>query len=124
MNNSFLIDWIRQTALTAELVLSVCTGALLLARAGLLEGLVATTHHAALDLLRQTAPHTKVISDQRFVDNGKIILSAGIAAGIDMSLHVVSRLLGEEEAAATANYLEYEWRREPPTPSDNIFSHK
>jgi transcriptional regulator GlxA family with amidase domain len=112
MNNPPLISWIRETALKAELVLSVCTGALLLAKAGLLEGLTATTHHGALDLLRQTAPRTAVVADRRFVDNGKIILSAGISAGIDMSLHVVARLLGTEEAVATAKYMEYEWQRE------------
>jgi transcriptional regulator GlxA family with amidase domain len=53
-----------------------------------------------------------VVADRRFVDNGKIILSAGISAGIDMSLHVVARLLGTEEAVATAKYMEYEWQRE------------
>src|ERR1041385_6098060 len=112
MNNSAVIDWIKAAAARAELVLSVCTGALLLAKAGLLEGLTATTHYAALELLRQTAPNTTVISDERFVDNGKIILSAGIAAGIDMSLHVVARLLGKEEALETARYMEYDWQDE------------
>jgi transcriptional regulator GlxA family with amidase domain len=112
MNNPVVIEWIRQAALQAELILSVCTGALLLAKAGLLDGLAATTHHGALDLLRQIAPQTTVISDQRFVDNGKIIVSAGISAGIDMSLHVVARLQGKEEAVATAKYMEYEWRQE------------
>jgi len=112
MNHPPIIDWIKQTAANAELVLSVCTGALLLAKAGLLEGLSATTHHGAIELLRQTAPNTKVVTDRRFVDNGKIILSAGISAGIDMSLHVVARLFGEPEAVATAKYMEYDWRRE------------
>ena len=110
MHNPSLISWIKETALKAELVLSVCTGALLLAKAELLDGLSATTHHAALDLLRQTAPNAKVIGDQRFVDNGKIILSAGISAGIDMSLYVVSKLLGMDEARMTAKYMEYDWR--------------
>jgi transcriptional regulator GlxA family with amidase domain len=93
----------------AELVLSVCTGALLLAKAGLLDGLEATTHHGALDLLRQVAPRTIVHADRRFVDNGRVICSAGIAAGIDMSLHVVGRLLGQEAAVKTARYMEYPW---------------
>ena len=112
MINPTIIQWIKESAAKAELVLSVCTGALLLAKAGLLAGLSATTHYAALELLRQNAPNTTVISDRRFVDNGKIILSAGISAGIDMSLHVVARLLGKEEALETARYMEYDWRHE------------
>jgi transcriptional regulator GlxA family with amidase domain len=107
MHNSVLIDWIRQMSSKAELVLSVCTGALLLAKVGLLDGLEATTHHGAIDLLRQTAPKAIVPADRRFVDNGKVICSAGIAAGIDMSLHVVSRLLGQEIAKKTARQMEY-----------------
>jgi transcriptional regulator GlxA family with amidase domain len=107
MHNPALIDWIKQASTTAELVLSVCTGALLLAKAGLLDGLAATTHHGAIDLLRQTAPNTTVHTDRRFVDNGRVICSAGIAAGIDMSLYVVARLLGREAAEKTANHMEY-----------------
>jgi putative intracellular protease/amidase len=68
MNHPPIIDWIKQTAANAELVLSVCTDALLLAKAGLLEGLSATTHHGAIELLRQTAPNTKIATDRRFVD--------------------------------------------------------
>jgi len=112
MNNPPLIDWIKAMAPKTELILSVCTGALLLAKAGLLEGLSATTHHRALELLRQIAPRTTVHADQRWVDNGRIILSAGISAGIDMSLYVVARLLGKEEALATATYMEYRWQNE------------
>ena len=110
MNNAVVIDWIQQVAPAAELVLSVCTGALLLARAGLLDGLAATTHHGALDLLREAGPNTEVRPDARVVDNGRVILSAGISAGIDMSLHVVSRLLGQAQAEETAAYMEYDWR--------------
>jgi transcriptional regulator GlxA family with amidase domain len=107
MHNPVLIDWIKRASVKAELVLSVCTGALLLAKAGLLDGLEATTHHGAIDLLHQTAPKTIVHTDRRFVDNGRVICSAGIAAGIDMSLHVVSRLLGKEVAEKTAKQMEY-----------------
>ena len=99
MHNSALIDWTKQASSKAELVLSVCTGALLLAKAGLLDSLQATTHHGAIDILRQTAPKTTVHTDRRFVDNGRVVCSAGIAAGIDMSLHVVGRLLGQEIAS-------------------------
>lgn len=110
MHNLALIDWIRKASEKAELVLSVCTGALLLAKAGLLDGVAATTHHGAIDLLRQTAPHTTVHADRRFVDNGRVICSAVIAAGIDMSLHVVGRLLGEGVALKTAGQMEYPWK--------------
>jgi putative intracellular protease/amidase/catechol 2,3-dioxygenase-like lactoylglutathione lyase family enzyme len=111
MHNPALIDWIRQASTKAELVLSVCTGALLLAKAGLLDGQEATTHHGAIDLLRQVAPKTTVHADRRFVDNGRVICSVGIAAGIDMSLHLVGRLLGREVAERTARQMEYPFQR-------------
>ncbi len=107
IDNAAIINWIKNCEPTAELVLSVCTGALLLAKAGLLEGLTATTHHKALELLRELAPNTTVVENQRFVDNGKIITSAGIAAVIDMSLYVVSKLLGKQQADQTAEHMEY-----------------
>jgi transcriptional regulator GlxA family with amidase domain len=110
MHNPVLIDWIRQASSEAELVLSVCTGALLLAKAGLLDGLEATTHHGTIDLLREVAPKTTVLADRRFRDNGRVVCSAGIAAGIDMSLHVVARLLGREVAEKTGRQMEYPWQ--------------
>ena len=110
MHNPALVDWIGQASTKAELVLSVCTGALLLAKAGLLDGLGATTHHGTIDLLCQTTSSTTVHADRRFVDNGRVVCSAGIAAGIDMSLHVVARLLGAETAAKTAKQMEYPWQ--------------
>ncbi|MEO7965808.1 MAG: DJ-1/PfpI family protein, partial [Gemmatimonadaceae bacterium] len=88
--------------------LSVCTGALILAAAGLLDGLRATTHHLALDELRAAAPRTEVIDDARIIDNGRVVLSSGVSAGIDMSLHVVARLHGDDLARETARYIEYE----------------
>jgi transcriptional regulator GlxA family with amidase domain len=109
IHNQALVEWIRRAAAKAEFVLSVCTGALLLARAGLLDGLEATTHHGALDLLRQMAPHTNVHAIRRVVDNGRIICSAGIAAGIDMSLYLIERLLGSQLAIKTTQHLEYPW---------------
>ncbi|MCS6870860.1 MAG: DJ-1/PfpI family protein [Anaerolineae bacterium] len=110
MLNERLLAWIRTNARRAQLTLSVCTGALMLARAGLLEGLSATTHHSALEELRAVAPNTVILPDQRIVDNGNIIVSAGISAGIDMALHVVARLCGVEMARQTAAYMEYDWR--------------
>lgn len=107
MNNPIVINWIKQAFNDLELLLSVCTGALILAKADLLEGLTVTTHHNAFDLLKKAAPYTKIVKDERFVDNGKIIVSAGISAGIDMSFYVVEKLLGKEAAQATSSYMEY-----------------
>jgi transcriptional regulator GlxA family with amidase domain len=107
MHNDRLLQWIAEQAKQAELMLSVCTGALLLAKAGLLDGLNATTHHSAISLLKEAAPKATVQENQRFVDNGRILLSAGISAGIDLSLHVVGRLLGPQAATDTAAYMEY-----------------
>ena len=110
INNPVLIDWIKERGAKAELVMSVCTGSLLLAKAGLLDGLAATTHHLAMDLLREVAPRTEVQPEKRFVDNGRVLASAGISAGIDLSFHVVAKLLGEETAAETAWRMEYDWK--------------
>ena len=109
IHNQSLIEWIRQASAKAEFILSVCTGALLLARAGLLDGLEATTHHGALDLLRQMAPHTTVHPIRRVVDNGRVICSAGIAAGIDLSLYMVERLVDSQLAIKTTQHMEYPW---------------
>lgn len=103
--------WLRKAAAQAEVVMSVCNGALVLADAGLLEGLEATTHHGSIETLKRMAPRTTVHADRRFVDNGKIVTAAGVSAGIDASLHVVSRLLGGEAAQRTARYMEYAWER-------------
>lgn len=113
MDNPRVLEWIKLTASHAELVLSVCTGALVLAKAGLLDGLSATTHHSALDSLRKLAPKTTVVEDRKFVDNGRIITSGGVSAGINASLHAVSRLVGREEAVQTARYIEYDWTPAP-----------
>ena len=109
MNNQRVLDWIRHRNETAELVLSVCTGSLLLARAGLLEGLSATTHWGALEAMQKVAPQTKLLPNERWVDNGRIVLSSGVSAGIDMSLYVISKLLGREAANETAHYMQYDY---------------
>lgn len=107
LGKSAMLEWLRVKAKRAEIVMSVCTGALVLAKAGLLDGLRITTHRQSLDLLRELAPAATIDPSARFHDNGKIITSAGISAGIDCSLHVVARLLGDEVAAATARHMEY-----------------
>ena len=111
MHNVPLLEWIGARAAEGELTLSVCTGALLLAKAHLLDGLSATTHHGAIDLLREAAPCTQVEPGRRLVDNGRVITSAGVAAGIDMACYVVARLLGQDVAEETARYMEYPWPR-------------
>jgi len=104
-----VIAWIKKSAESAEKVMSVCTGSLLLAKAGLLEGLRATTHHMLFDQLAELAPNTEIVRGERFVDNGKIITSGGISAGIDMSLYVIARVYGEEAAQKTADIMEYRY---------------
>lgn len=106
------LDWIRRTASSARKVTSVCTGSLLLAKAGLLAGRRATTHWNALDLLA-TLEIGKVEPELRVVDDG-IITSAGVASGIDMAFYLVERLYGAEIADETAHYIEYRRVASPP----------
>ena len=75
--------------------------------------MTATTHRGAMDELRALNSNIKVDGSKRFIDNGRVIASAGISAGIDMSLHVVAQLLGREQALETARYMEYEWNYQP-----------
>jgi transcriptional regulator GlxA family with amidase domain len=107
LQQQYILTWIEQSARNADKVLSVCTGALLLAKIGLLDGLKSTTHHSAFELLGELAPGTEIVRDVRFVDNGKVITAAGISAGIDMSLYVIEMLYGMETAQQTAAYMEY-----------------
>lgn len=104
-----LLAFIRSRSATAKNVLSVCTGAEILANTGLLDGLRATTFHKALDRLAAEHPQIEVVDDQRWVDNGKLITSAGLSSGIDAALHVVSRLRGPDKARSVALHLEYDW---------------
>lgn len=109
-NDPAVIKWIQQHAPRAEHVLSVCNGAFILARTGLLDGLQATTFYGLIDGFVAFAPKTKVVTDQRYVDNGKIITTAGISSGIDGSLHVVERMLGRAAAQLAALNMEYNWQ--------------
>lgn len=102
-----LMSWIKSVASKATVVMSVCNGAFVLADAGLLDGLEATTHHGSIAGLRRAAPRTVVHDDRRFVDNGKVVTAAGVSAGIDAALHVVARLLTPAVAEQTARYMEY-----------------
>ncbi|MCA0234489.1 MAG: DJ-1/PfpI family protein [Bacteroidetes bacterium] len=109
MNNPVVLEWAKKQATQAELLLSVCTGALILGQAGLLNGLKATTHFMALDSLRAISTEIEVVEKVRYVDNGTVILSAGVSAGIDMSYYVVSKLLGAEIATEAARYAQYDY---------------
>jgi transcriptional regulator GlxA family with amidase domain len=105
------LDWIRVAAGKAGIVMSVCMGAFLLARAGLLDGVAATTHHWGIERLRAVAPNCRVLAGRRYVDSGLVVTTAGVTAGIDGALHIVERLLGKEAARWTAReWMEYRRR--------------
>jgi len=107
--NPRVISWLQEKAAKADYVMSVCNGAFILAKAGLLDGKKATTFYGLINELREFAPKTEVVTDQRFVDNGKVITSAGLSSGIDAALHLVSKLKGEVRAKELALHLEYDW---------------
>lgn len=106
--NDGLLDWIAAQHSQTEVTASVCTGAFLLAQRGFLDGKRATTHWNSVEWMQDQYPEVRMLSDTRVVDEGRIITSAGISAGIDMSLQLVGRLHGEEVAAWTARRMEYE----------------
>lgn len=101
------LRWVRSQAAAAQAVLSVCTGAFILAHAGLLEGLSATTHHSTFDEFAATFPDVPLRRGERFVDNGRIVTAAGVSAGIDASLHLLERLAGPAAAAGVRRNMEY-----------------
>ena len=107
IGNQAMLSFVQRQASQASLVTSVCTGALILGKAGLLDGLRATTHWQALDLMSDLLPDVRVDRHSRVVEDGNVFTSAGISAGIDMALRVVARELGEDVARATARYMEY-----------------
>lgn len=102
------LDFVRARSATAALTLSVCTGAFVLARAGLLTGRRVTTHWEDIADLRTAHPELDVVKDVAFVDEGRVMTSAGISAGIELSLHAVGRILGREMARATARQMQFE----------------
>ena len=107
--NPALVKWVQQSAQQSKHVMSVCTGAFILAKAGLLDGLSATTVSGGIDRLAKVAPKTHVVSDQRYVDNGKIITTAGLSSGIDGALYLIAKIRGKGVAQATALGMEYRW---------------
>jgi transcriptional regulator GlxA family with amidase domain len=107
LGNGELLGWLRDRAAKAETLTGVCTGSMLLGSAGLLDGLNATTHWRFLDGMRDSFPAVKVQYDKHFVVDGRVHTSAGISAGIDMSLKVVAQYCGEAVSRATARHMEY-----------------
>lgn len=108
--NPVLIDWVKEQNQSVEKMTSVCTGSFILAEAGLLDGKKVTTHWTTLDRLEQEFPELTVIRGVKFVDEGKIITSAGISAGIEMALHLVAELTSLDTAKHTAKHMEYDWQ--------------
>lgn len=121
VHNRVLIDWLRRVDSQVQLMTSVCTGAALLAQAGLLSGRKATTNHAAYDWVVSASPKdihwTKAL---RWVDEGKYVTSAGVSAGTDMACYLVQRLFGPEVANATVKGMEYNWGRDPKHQPDTF----
>lgn len=109
MEDEATLAWIRARTQPAEHVLSICTGSYILANTGLLDGKQATTFHKAFDGMTEQFPEITVVRDQRWVDAGKLVTSAGLASGIDAALHVVAEVLGETRARSVALHLEYDW---------------
>lgn len=109
INRPEVVAWIRDRAAAAEIATSVCTGSFLLAQAGLLEGKTATTHWGSIERMRESFPATTIREQVRWVDEGGVISSAGVSAGIDMALHVVERLYGSVAASTTARWIEYDY---------------
>lgn len=111
LNKPNVLKWVAATAEKARMVTSVCTGAFILAEAGVLTGCQVTTHWEDIDDLRQSYPDLTVVEGRRWVDEGRIVTSGGISAGIDMSLHLVSKLFSLELAEKTARQMEFDWRK-------------
>ena len=111
MKKPAVLEWVRETAKQATFVASVCTGAFILAEAGVISDIRVTTHWEDIPDLRQGYPNLEVVENRRWVDEGRIITSGGISAGIDMSLHLVSKTLGMALAEKTAKQMEFDWTR-------------
>jgi transcriptional regulator GlxA family with amidase domain len=109
------LAWLREQAQTADLVMSVCTGAFVLAQAGLFDGLRATTHHSFYDIFAQAYPKVTLVRGVRYVEDGKILSAGGLTSGIDLALHVVAKYFGEPVADATANWMEFTRMTTRPT---------
>jgi transcriptional regulator GlxA family with amidase domain len=113
VNNTKLLEWLVRRAAEAEIVTSVCTGAALLARAGLLDGHRATTNKLSFKWVTEQGLAVEWIRQARWVEDGKFATSSGVSAGIDMTLALIAKLAGVETAEQVAIRMEYEWHRDP-----------
>ncbi len=105
------MTWIEETAACAEYVMSVCSGALVLAKLGLLYQAKATTHHSCFDSLQKIDASILIDHKARYTDNGKVLTAAGVSAGIDLSFYLIEKILGYEKAKEAANYIEYPYQQ-------------
>jgi transcriptional regulator GlxA family with amidase domain len=115
LRNKALLDWLKERSSRAELVTSVCSGAAVLAKAGLLDGRPATTNKQYYSVCTSPGPKVKWIKEARWVDDGAIVTSSGVSAGMDMAMHVIARLYGADTAQKIANGTEYVWNKDPHT---------
>ena len=113
VSNQVLLEWLRERAESAEFVTSVCTGSAILARAGMLDGLRATTNKMAFEWATSQGPKVVWERKARWVEDGKFFTSSGVSAGIDMTLALIARILGRAAAAEVATWTEYEWNEDP-----------
>lgn len=107
MNNPVLLNWIKEKFTNLEYLLSVCTGAFIVGKTGLLDGMEATTHHYSYDEFEKTFPQIKLMKNTKYIDNGKIITAAGVSSGINMSLYLVGKLFSKELKQKTADHIEF-----------------
>ncbi len=119
-NDTTVIKWIQSRKENTDYFISVCTGAFIMGKAGILDNMTATTYHTQIETLQKALPKTKVLPNVRFVDNGNVISTAGISAGIDGALHFISKIKGEDFAKQVAQDIEYDnW-----IPNNGLIIHK
>ena len=107
-----VLKWVLDRYDESEITFSVCSGTRILGKIGLLDGIKYTTHHEVMEDMNQIAPKAIIVSGKRFIDNGKLLTSAGISAGIDLSLYLVEKIFGKEIREKTQAYMEYgNWRK-------------
>lgn len=110
-NDPDVIAWVKRKEKRARHLMSVCSGAFILGKAGLLDGLTVTTFHTRIEELQAAVPKAKVLANVRFVDNGRVLTTAGVSAGIDGALHLIAKIKGEQAAKDAAFYMEYDkWK--------------
>ena len=112
VNNPVMLNWLKERSQQAELVASVCTGSALLAKAGVLDGLRATSNKQAFAWASSQSEKVQWQQQARWVEDGKVFSSSGVSAGIDMALAVIAKLVSQQAAEEAANYAEYSWQRE------------